>query len=230
MCNIKERVIVITGASGSLGAAIADAFRIAGAKRVMIDQIASRLPQEADDVLPLAADLTGAKGAEEATRRASEKFGRIDALVNVVGGYRGGITTAESDWSVWEAMLSVNLQSAVAMTRAVLPHFSERGGSIVNIGSMAALNGPAGEAAYAGAKAALLRFTESVAMELKDQGVRANTILPGAMDTPANRSWMNDAQKATAIDPAAIAEVALFLASDASRAVTGAAIRATGRQ
>lgn len=231
MCNVAGCALVITGASGQLGQAIAAAARAGNARLLLLDRVADRLPLETDTELPMAVDVSDPKSCDQAVARGIAKFGRIDSLVNVIGGYRGGVSTLDSDWTLWEQMLSVNLRSAVNTTRALLPHFLERGaGSIVNIGTMAALQGPPGEAAYAGAKAALLRFTESVAMEHKGKGIRANAVLPGAMDTEANRAWMSETERATAVSPSAIAEVVLFLASDAARAVTGATVRATGAQ
>ncbi len=230
------RIVLVTGASGNVGAAAASAFRAAGAKLVLLDRSQEKLDAHyareiAEGHLAFGVDLADEAAVRALVDGVVAKTGRVDVLVNTVGGYLGGTTVADTDWAAWERMLTMNLRVAHATSRAVLPHFTKRrAGKIVHVASLAGLAGGAGESAYAGSKAALLRFVESLANEVKTLGVQVNAVLPGTIDTPQNRAWMSPEQAALAIDPAAIADVLFFLASDASRAVTGAAIRVTGAQ
>jgi NAD(P)-dependent dehydrogenase (short-subunit alcohol dehydrogenase family) len=128
-------------------------------------------------------------------------------------------------------MLTINLRATVACSRAVLPGMlARKAGSIVHLASLAAIGPGPGQAAYSASKSAVLSFSESLAAETKASGVRVNAVLPGTMDTPQNRSWMSEADVQKAVDPTAVADVIAFLVSSAARAVTGAAIRVSGRQ
>ena len=236
MSDSNGRVIVVCGAGGNLGAATARAFASRGAKLALFDrsrdQIEKELsPELASGHLAFAVDLAYETAVARSLSEVHSKLGRIDALVNTVGGYLGGSPLADTEWTAFEKMLLLNLKVAHATSRAVLPHLRAAGGGhIVHVASLAALSGNAGESAYAASKAALVRLCESLANEVKLEGITVNCVMPGSIDTPQNRAWMNEAQIATAVDPSAIADVLIFLASDAARAVTGAAIRVTGKQ
>jgi NAD(P)-dependent dehydrogenase (short-subunit alcohol dehydrogenase family) len=155
--------------------------------------------------------------------------GGIDVLVNVAGGFRWE-PLAGGDMATWELMFTANLKTAVAASQAALPHLLARGaGRIINVGAGAAARAAAGMGAYTASKAGVERLSEALAEELKDRHVTVNTILPGTLDTPANRAAMPAADTTRWVEPAAVADVAVFLASDAARAVTGAAIRVFGR-
>ncbi len=176
-----------------------------------------------------AVDLSDIEATRKAMAAAAMRFGGIDVLVNVAGGFRhetlleGGVTT-------WDELYATNLRTAVVSCKAALPALLEGSrGRIINIGAGAAAKGRAGMGAYAASKAGVQRLTESLADELKDRGVTVNAILPGTIDTPRNRSEMPDSDFSRWVVPSAIAEVILFLASDAAAAVTGAAIPVTGR-
>lgn len=231
---MSDRWVAVTGASGNLGAATVAALTESGTRCVLVDRSSESLARAYPDapkhrMLPL--DL----GDERAVRAAFDGLAHdgleLAGLVCTVGGYVGGTPVDASDWDVFEKMFALNVKTALTCARAVLPHFERRGGgAIVNVASMAALAGGAGESAYAASKAALLRLTESLAAEQKSKGVRVNAVLPGTIDTPANRSWMSPEDAAKAIAPRAIADVIAFLVSDASRAVTGTAIKVTGKQ
>src|SRR4051812_21003989 len=214
MNDLRDRVVVITGASGNLGVAIAKAFHAAGAKLVLCDRspehVASALGEVAHGHIVSAADVTDEAVMTKVLADARAKLGEIDGLVCTVGGYVGGSPVADTDWSIWEKMLALNLKSGVACARATLPHLKERGGTMVFVASLAALAGSAGESAYAGSKAALLRFIESFAAETKSFGIRVNAVLPGTIDTPQNRAWMSAEQANVAIAPGAIADVVAF--------------------
>lgn len=233
MIDLSNKVAVITGAVGNLGRAVGAAFRASGAKTVLVDRSLDRLEQAygsaPDRLLVGGVDLTSHESVEDAVRQALERFGRIDALVNTVGGFRGGKTVDEEDLSTWDTMMTVNLRTTLLTCRAVLPTMVDQGGgSIVNVSAGAALSAPAGLAAYSASKAAVLRLTESLSNEFEPRGVRVNAILPGTIDTPQNRQAMPDADPSAWVKPEEIADVIAFLASDAARAVTGVALPVSG--
>ena len=237
MGTLDRRVVVITGASGNLGVAVARAARGAGARTALVDRDAARLaaahPEIAtspDHVLA-AVDLGDRAAVEAFVARVTGSLGAPTGLVNTVGGYQAGDPVADSEWSTWESMFALNVRPSLHCIRAVVPGMrAAGGGAIVNVASLAALAADPGAAAYGAAKAALLRLGEALAAEVRADGIRVNAVLPGALDTPQNRAWMSPEQVATAIDLGALADVVLFLLGDASRAVNGAAIRVTGRQ
>ena len=160
----------------------------------------------------------------------NRRFGRIDILVNTVGGYRAGAPLHETPLSDWDFMLDLNARSVFVMCQTVIPHMLGRNhGRIVNVASRAALHGYAGHAAYSASKAAVVRLTESMDAELKDRGVNVNCVMPAIIDTPQNRSAMPDADFGRWVAPEAVADVILFLASEGARAIHGAAIPVYGR-
>ncbi|MGB9890367.1 MAG: SDR family oxidoreductase, partial [Anaerolineae bacterium] len=171
-------------------------------------------------------DDAAARGVvEEALRR----LGRIDVLVHTVGGYRGGQPVHETPLETWQALFDLNVRTALTVTRAVVPVMVAQGaGRIVYVAAKAALEGGKNTAAYSAAKSALVRLTESLAAELRGTGVTVNCVLPSTIDTPQNRAAMPKADPARWVKPEAIADVILFLASDAARAVHGAAIPVYG--
>lgn len=234
MSTLANRVAIVTGAAGNLGRATAAAMQAAGAKAVLIDTSAEQLRQayaEAPDrMLCGGIDLTDEQGAQAVIAAARDRFGRIDVLVNIVGGFRGGKTVHEEALATWDLMMAVNVRTTLLACRAVLPDFHRQGGgAIINIAAGAALSTPAGLAAYSASKSAVIRLTEAIAAEGKAQGVRANAVLPGTIDTPQNRAAMPNADTSKWVAPEAIADVIVFLASDAARAVSGVALPVFGR-
>lgn len=234
--KLEGKVLAITGASGNLGVAVARRALEEGAKVILLDRDRARIEAHFSAELAegradaRAADLADEASARSALLAGAEALGGLHGLACTVGGYRS-VPAEESDLALFDQMLAVNLRTTVACTRAVLPALLARGaGSIVVVASLAALRGNAGEAAYSAAKAAVLRYAESVAAEVKARGVRMNAVLPGTIDTPQNRAWMSEEQARLAIAPSAIADAVLFLLSDAARAVTGAALPVTGQQ
>lgn len=228
-----QRMVVITGAFGVLGAAVAEAFTAQGARVGLIDRVAP--PEWAQQKFPTphvlvgGVDLAELAAAEQAMQQIAAQAGGIDALVNVAGGFMWQ-PLETGDLAVWDQMFAMNLKTAVVACRAALPHLVKRGaGRIVNIGAGAAGRAAAGMGAYAASKAGVERLTESLAQELKDRAITVNAVLPGTLDTPRNRADMPDADTSRWVAPAALADVVTFLASDAARAVTGAAIRVFGR-
>ena len=237
MPTLDERVVIVTGAAGNLGRATAAAMRAAGARTVLVDAREADLrkahPAAAGDPAQLLCgdvDLTDEKSAGAIVAKARERFDRIDVLVNTVGGFRGGKTVQEEDLATWDFMMAINLRTTLLTCRAVLPGFLDQGsGAIVNVAAGAALSTPAGLAAYSASKSAVIRLTEALAAEGKAHGVRANAVLPSTIDTPQNRAAMPKADFSKWVAPEAIADVIVFLASDAARAVTGVALPVFGR-
>jgi NAD(P)-dependent dehydrogenase (short-subunit alcohol dehydrogenase family) len=232
-----QRVVAITGGFGTLGRAVGDAFAADGWKVALLDRAAApdasaQEGQEGQDTQWRlgGVDLTDLGRARTAMSSVVERFGSLTALINVAGGFRWE-TLADSDLDAWDLMYQMNVRTAATASRAALDLISAKpqGGRIVNISAGAALRAGAGMGAYAASKAGVLRLTEALADELKDRGITVNAILPGTIDTPQNRKDMPDADFSRWVQPADIAAVILFLASQAASAVTGAAIPVTGR-
>ena len=157
------------------------------------------------------------------------KLGGIDVVVNTVGGFRGGQPLHEAPLADWDVMLQMNLRPTVLVCRATIPHLLRRGrGRIINIGARPGATGVGGLSAYGASKAAVIRLTESLSEELKDKGITANSVLPSTVDTPDNRAALPDADPKRWVEPAAIADLVLFLAGHGSRAISGAAIPVYG--
>ncbi len=237
MFDFSERVALVTGAGGNLGGAVARAFYDAGANLVLAERRADRLAEmyPAERFAPArvhlaAADLTDEASVEALVAGALDRFGGLDILANTVGGYRAGTPVHETPLETWEFMLALNARSAFLISKAVIPPMLARGGGkIVHVASRAALSGSARQVAYSASKGAVVRLVETLAAELRHKGINANCVLPGTIDTPQNRAEMPDADFSKWVAPQAIADVILFLASDAARAVNGAAVPVYGR-
>ncbi|MEQ1440368.1 SDR family NAD(P)-dependent oxidoreductase [Fontimonas sp. SYSU GA230001] len=228
MQDLQGKLVVVTGAFGHLGTAVAAHAAGRGARLALIDR-APAPAVTADAGLALGGvDLADAGAARAAMDEVAARGGRIDALVNVAGSFRWE-TVADGSADTWDLLYRVNLRSALCASQAVLPHLRAGGGRIVNIGANAAGRAALGMGAYAASKSGVARLTEALAEELKDRGITVNAILPGIIDTPPNRRDMPDADHSRWVAPAAIADVIGFLLSDAAAAVTGALIPVTGR-
>lgn len=224
---MTDRVIAITGGQGVLGRAVVEAALADGLKVAIIDHAPGQSAPEG--VLELGGvDLTDAASAQTAIDTVAAHFGRLDALLNIAGGFVWQ-TTDDAD-PAWAKMFALNVTTALNANRAALPHLKASAeGRIVNVGANAALKSAAGMGAYAASKAGVHRLTESLAEELKDTSVTVNAVLPSILDTARNRQDMPDADPAKWVAPADLARVMLFLASPESRAITGALIPVTGR-
>ncbi len=226
------RVVLITGAAGALGGVIADGFR-GEARLSLTDHALPKLEQRFagwSDTLLGACDLSSSAEVGKLFQAVVERFGRLDALINVAGGFRGGKPVHEAPEDELDLLLAMNTRSVWNTCRAAMPlMLAQSGGAIVTIASLNALSGAANVGAYSAAKAATVRLSESLAAEGKAHGVRVNCVLPGTMDTPANRAAMPGADPSHWVDPRAVADVVRFLVSDAARAVTGAALPVVGR-
>lgn len=178
--------------------------------------------------LSLATDLFDADRVGECIALALERFGAIDALCNIAGGFEMGPLVHEIDDAGWNRMFSLNCRTLINASRAVVPHMIERGkGAIVNVGSTAALRGQPGMSAYGASKAVVMRLTESMSAELMSRGINVNCVLPSTLDTPENRAAMPKADPAKWVAPDDLAQIIAFLCSPAARPIHGAALPVT---
>ena len=226
---MKNKVVLVTGANGGLGTYVTKAFLEAGATVIG----ASLKIQQSDFSDPhftaIAGDVSSREGAKALTDQVAARFGKLDVLAHTVGGFAGGQSVAETDDATFQHMFDLNLNSVFHMLRATIPLLRQTGsGRIIAIGSRAALEPGAHVGAYSASKAAMVSLIRTVALENKDAGLRANVILPGTMDTPANRRAMPDADVSKWVRPAAVAGLIVWLASDAGQDVNGAAIPVYG--
>jgi NAD(P)-dependent dehydrogenase (short-subunit alcohol dehydrogenase family) len=226
---MSDRVVVVTGASGILGKAVCQAALASGHRVAEIDFSPAASEHEATGTMVLGGvDLTSPEQAAEAINSIIARFGQIDVLMNIAGGFRWE-TVGASDLALWERMHQMNLVTTLNASKAVLPHLlARRSGSIVNVGANGALKAMAGMGAYAASKSAVHRLTEALAEETKGAGVTVNAVLPSILDTPANRADMPDADFNLWVKPAALAEVMLFLAGPEAAVITGALLPVTG--
>jgi len=226
--NMDGRIIAITGASGALGKVVAETALSRGAQIAAIDHAPSTLPASATQIELGSVDLTDAAQATHAINLAATHFGRLDALINIAGGFAYE-TVQDGDGGTWQRLYALNVLTALNASRAAIPHLSATGaGRIINMGAMGALQANAGMGPYAASKAALHRLTEALAAEWKGK-VTVNAVLPSTIDTAANRASMKDADFSKWVRPTELAEVILFLASDAASGITGALIPVPGR-
>jgi NAD(P)-dependent dehydrogenase (short-subunit alcohol dehydrogenase family) len=224
---MSRSVIAVTGGHGVLGRAVVEAALADGLRVAVIDHAPGQGAPKG--VLELGGvDLTDPASATKAVDAVAAHFGRLDALLNIAGGFVW--QTTEDPEPAWARMFALNVTTALNASRAALPHLKASAeGRIINVGANAALKSAAGMGAYAASKAGVHRLTESLAEELKDTAVTVNAVLPSILDTAQNRKDMPDADPARWVAPADLARVMLFLASPESRAITGALIPVTGK-
>lgn len=223
---LKDKVIVVTGALGSLGRAVSGAAAAAGATAVCVDCVDGQ-PEPGVHSSP-ALDLGDAAATQAAFAAIAEQYGRIDGLVNIAGGFAWE-TLDEGCIETWDKLYQLNVRTAVNASKAALPHIPASGGRIVSIGAAGAVKAAEGLGAYAASKSGVARFTEALAEEVKARNITVNAVLPSIIDTPPNRDAMPEADFATWVKPQALAEVILFLLGERAEAVTGALIPVTGR-
>ncbi len=225
---MKGKVIVITGARGALGRVVAETARTRGARIAAIDHAPSQKQATPDQIEISGVDLSDEVQAREAIEAAAKHFSRLDALVNVAGGFAFEMV-GEGDVETWQRMYALNVLTALNASRAAIPYLAMSSTArIVNIGAMGALHAGTGMGPYAASKAGVHRLTEALANEYKGR-ITVNAVLPSIIDTPANRASMPGADFSTWVTPHELAEVILFLASDAATGVTGALIPVVGR-
>lgn len=236
MQEFEGKLVVITGAAGNVGRAVAAAFAAGGATLALLDRdtdglAAARagLPDESR-VETFATDLLDPEAVAATVTAVTSQLGGIAVLANVAGGFTMGPPLHETSDRDWDFMLDLNARSVFNMARAVVPGMlASGGGRIVNVSARAAREGKANMGPYCASKAAVITLTESLAAEHKHAGINVNCILPGTVDTPQNREAMPDADHDKWVPPAALADVIVFLASQASRCVTGAAVPVYGQ-
>ena len=222
---LRGKVIAVTGAFGELGRAVADEARSQGAVCALLGR---HVPPGSENAWRV--DLASLEDVKRVMDDIAARLGRIDGLVNCAGGFRWQKFADGKDLSEWQAMHEVNLVTCVNACKGALPHLSKAGaGRIVNIGAMGAVKGAKGMGAYAASKAGVMRFTEALADEVKQQGITVNAVLPGIIDTPQNRADMPQADFGRWVKAEEIAKVIAFLLSDAASAVNGALIPVTGK-
>ena len=222
------RTVMLTGAAGNLGRAVATTFATSGANLALLDLKRGNL-QESERQLVLETDLLDAQSVQAAVAKTVQRFGTIDVLCNIAGGFRMGAAVHETTDKDWNFMLDVNARTVLNMARAVVPVMLKAGsGKIVNIGAFAAQKGAAQMGAYIAAKSAVIRLTEAMAAELREKNINVNCVLPTIIDTPENRAAMPKADPQKWVAPEDLASVIVFLASPAAKAVHGAAIPVTG--
>jgi NAD(P)-dependent dehydrogenase (short-subunit alcohol dehydrogenase family) len=220
-----SQIVLITGAKGGLGAHMTRAFVGSGAFVVGSSRSISDSDFMSDRFAGIPSDLTKAEDAMRLAAAVVERFGGIDVLVHVAGGFAYGGPIQETVEAVWDQMMDMNARAAFHVLRAVIPHMRQRkSGRIIAIGSRAGVEPAANIAAYAASKAALVSLVRTAALENRDIGITANVILPGTIDTEANRQSDPKADRSKWVSPQEIAKLAVYLASDAGGQITGAAI------
>lgn len=226
---MNGKIVLVTGANGGLGTYVTKAFLEAGATVVG----SSRKIQQSDFNHPnfsaIPAEIKTHAGAGALVEQVVARFGRLDVLAHTVGGFAGGASIADTDDATFQLMFDLNLNATFHLLRAAIPELRKSGsGRIIAIGSRAAMDPGAGVGAYSASKAAMVSLIRTAAAENKDAGITANAILPGTMDTPANRKAMPNADFSKWVQPATVASLMLWLAGDAGKDVNGAVIPVYG--
>ena len=232
---MQDRVILITGATGSVGHVVSRVMArtgghiaLTGRRQDALDELAQELGGER--VLAIAAGLTEEGEVEALMGAIRSRWGGVDILLNIAGGWQGGKRIADVSLDEWDAGLDRNLRSAFVINRAVLPYMVEQGwGRIVNFGSRAADSPGSRQVAYNVAKAGVVALTASIAADYRRSGVAANVILPAIIDTPSNRQQMPDADYSRWVTPEELAELMLFLCSEEGGSLNGASIPVYGK-
>jgi NAD(P)-dependent dehydrogenase (short-subunit alcohol dehydrogenase family) len=227
---MPEKIALVTGADGGLGTHVTKALLDAGFQTVGLSPKIQQSAFSHRNFTALPASLDSLDAAKKAVDTVIARVGTIDVLAHTVGGFAGGQSVADTDDATFQRMLDMNLRSAFHILRAVLPHMRQAGaGRIIGISSRAAESPGANVGAYSASKAAFSSLMKTVALENKDAGITANVILPGTMDTPANRQAMPGADTSQWVQPASVASLIVWLTGDAGKDVTGAAIPVYGR-
>jgi NAD(P)-dependent dehydrogenase (short-subunit alcohol dehydrogenase family) len=227
--RMKGKIALVTGANGGLGTYVTQALLDTGATVMGVSRKIQQSEFKSPEFTAQSAEISSGASAQSLVDSVIARFGQLDILVHTVGGFAGGKTIAETDDATFQRMFDMNLTSGFYLFRAALPAMRKTGnGRIIAIGSRAALEPGAGVGAYSASKAALVSLIRTMAVENKDVGMTANVILPGTMDTPANRAAMSSADFSKWVQPAAVASLVGWLAGDAGKEVNGAVIPVYG--
>jgi NAD(P)-dependent dehydrogenase (short-subunit alcohol dehydrogenase family) len=231
--SFAGQIVMITGAAGSLGRAAAAAFAENGARLVLLDVAAQGLDAsygpETDTMLPFVVDLADQSALGTAVARAKAKFGGIDVVCNIAGGFDMGPAVHETTDEFWSHLMDLNARSVLNVARAIVPTMiAAKSGKIVNVAAMNGTVGKGNMSAYSASKSVVIRLTESMSAELRDHGININCVLPSIIDTAPNRKDMPGADFSRWVSPRALADVVLFLASDKARAIHGASVPVVG--
>ena len=220
--GVDGKVVLIAGGSGALGQTVVPTFSMAGAQVITVDR--NQLSAQGGGHAAMKADVTDEADVQRVVDEAIRTHGRIDALINLVGGFAMG-RVVETDVALWQRMLTMNVTAAFLLSKAVLPHMVARGtGRIMHVAAWAAVEPFPGAAAYIVSKSSLLALIKVLALELSGSGVTVNGVLPNTIDTPANRASMPQTDPSTWTRPESIADTLLFLASEEARQISGASI------
>ena len=228
-----HQTIVITGAAGNLGAAVAAAFHAGNARVILVDAkqefLDSRFPEDDARYVKVAVDLLQRDAVAAAFAELQSRYGGIDALCAIAGGFHMGETVHDIGLDTWDMMQDMNVRTLLNSTAAAVPHMIQRGmGKIVTIGANVALKGVPGMGSYCAAKSTVMRLTEAMAGELREHAINVNCVMPSIIDTPVNRADMPDADPALWVAPGDLAAVIMFLCSKEAKAVHGALIPVVG--
>ena len=236
MSEFANKVVVVTGAAGNLGQSVARRFAAAGARLALLDLNAAGLESVLDALSGQAAarsypgNLIDPAATSDILQQVVDHFGGIDVLANIAGGFTMGPLIQDTEDRDWDFMMNLNARSVFNTCREIIPVMLDNGGGrIINVSARAAESGKGRMGPYCASKAAVKTLTESLAAENRYDDITVNCILPGTIDTPQNREDMPDADFSRWVPTEALADVVRFLASDAARCVTGAAIPVYGK-
>ena len=226
---MQGSVVLVTGANGGLGTYVTQAFLDGGATVIGTSRKIQQSDFRSPNFTALPAEISSREGAQSLVDEIVARFGKLDVLAHTVGGFAGGQSIADTDNATFQRMLDMNLNSVFHILRATIPALRQTGnGRIIAIGSRQALEPAAGVGAYSASKAAMVSLIKTVALENKDAGLTANVILPGTMDTPANRKSIPNADFSKWVRPSTVANLITWLAGDAGKDINGAVIPVYG--
>lgn len=231
--DIKDKIVVVTGGAGALGQGVVTWFTAQGCKVAVLDYsdelLANAYPQPLEQQCYISCDLTNRESCADALDKILRQFERVDILINVAGGFLMGDPVHKTSDDTWDFLFNLNTRSIMNMAAATVPKFLEQGGGkIINVAAKAALLGAANMGAYTASKAAVMRLTESMALELREQNINVNAVMPSLIDTIRNRQDMPDSDFSKWVTPQEIANVIGFLASEQAVALHGACIPVDG--
>jgi len=228
---MEGKVAIVTGADGGLGKSVTQALLDSGVTVVGTSRKIQTAEFQHSSFLGIPADISNKEAAEQLVDQVLSRFGRLDVLVHTVGGFAGGQAVVDTDDDTFQRMMDVNLKPLLHILRAAIPPLRQSGaGCVIAVGSRAAIEPGPRVGAYSASKAAMLSVMKTVAIENRDAGLRANVVLPGTIDTPANRQSNPDADFSKWVRPDAIASLIMWLAGDAGREINGAAIPIYGSE